>query len=205
MPAWKRRFCAGLTGCFLSVTFRRACARRPRCRAPDNSARSDRRSAPAAPAPWRQPARRRQERIGGDHPVALRADQRHAGVDQLLLRVEHVERGALADAGFLAHAVQRDLGGVHLGLGRLDLRLGGFELAPGLHQRLLRLVARRVEVDAALLQRLLGLADLRVFGAALIDRNVELGEARRVEGFEIGYRRGRAVDFCALATALSVG
>ena len=125
------------------ITSRRASVRRPKRRAPDGNALSGRRSAPAAPAPGGQPARRRQQRIGPHHPVALRGDQRHPGVDQLLLRIEHIERGALADARLLAHAVERDLGGVHLRLGRLDLRLGGFELAPGLNQRLLGLVALR--------------------------------------------------------------
>jgi hypothetical protein len=52
--------------------------------------------------------------------------------------------------------------------------IGGFELSPELHQRLLRLVTLGVEIDAALLQGLLGLTDLRVFGAALIDRHVQL-------------------------------
>ena len=37
-----------------------------------------------------------------------------------------------------------------LGRGGLDLRLGGFELAPGLRQRLLRLVARGIEVGPPL-------------------------------------------------------
>src|SRR5204863_2653906 len=59
----------------------------------------------------RERAGRRQHGIGGHDAVALRGDQRHAGVDEILLGVEHVERGALADAGFLAHAVERDLGG----------------------------------------------------------------------------------------------
>ena len=57
------------------------------------------------------------------HTVALRSDQRHARVHQVLLRVEDVKGGALADAGLLAHAVERDL---HLRLGGVDLRLGGW-------------------------------------------------------------------------------
>ena len=44
----------------------------------------------------------------------LGRDQRHAGIDQFLLGVEHVERRALADPRFLAHAVKRDLGGIDL-------------------------------------------------------------------------------------------
>jgi hypothetical protein len=33
----------------------------------------------------------------------LGGHQRGARIDEFLLRIEHVERGALADAGFLAH------------------------------------------------------------------------------------------------------
>ena len=109
---------------------------------------------------------RRQHGIGGHDAVALRGDQRHAGVDESLLGIEHVERGALADAGILAHAVERDLGGI-------DLRLGGLELPPGLGHVRLHLVAC-----------LLGLPDGRVFGAALIERHGELGGDRGLQLLE---------------------
>src|SRR5262249_38178638 len=48
----------------------------------------------------RQRAGRGQHRVGGNHAIALRGDERHPRVDEVLLRVEHVERGALADARF---------------------------------------------------------------------------------------------------------
>src|SRR5215468_2538783 len=58
----------------------------------------------------RQRAGRCQHRVGLHHPIALRGDERHPRVDEVLLRVEHVERGALTHAGLLAHAVERNLG-----------------------------------------------------------------------------------------------
>jgi len=71
----------------------------------------------------------------------LGRDQRDARVHEFLLRVEHVERCALTDARFLAHAVERDLGGVDLRGRRLDLRFSCVELAPALHHRRPRLIA----------------------------------------------------------------
>src|SRR5207247_5233027 len=62
----------------------------------------------------RQGSGRGQDRVGGNHPVTLRGDQRDAGINQVLLRIEHVEGGALPDTGFLAHAVEGDLGRVDL-------------------------------------------------------------------------------------------
>ena len=99
-----------------NVSARPACARQTSCRAPDGNAP---RIVGLDPQPQdlrRRRAGRRQHRIGRDHPVALRGDQRDARIDQILLGIEHVERGALADAGFLAHAVERDLGGGDLRL-----------------------------------------------------------------------------------------
>ena len=119
----------------------------------------------------RQPANGRRAACRTHHPVALGSHQRDPRIDQFLLRIEDVERGALADARFLAHAVERDLGGLDLGLRRLDIGLGGIELAPGLHHRLPHLVARGVEIEPPLPERLLGLPDQRIFGAALIERN----------------------------------
>ena len=37
-----------------------------------------------------------------DYPVMLRGEQRHSRIDQYLLRVQHVERGALPSLGLLA-------------------------------------------------------------------------------------------------------
>src|SRR5262249_12707208 len=119
----------------------------------------------------RERAGRRQHGVGRNDAIALRGDERHARVDEVLLGIEHVERGALADARFLGHAVERDLGGGDLRLGGIDLRLGRLELPPGLGHRRLHLIARRVEIEPTLAERLLGLPDGRVFGAALIERH----------------------------------
>ena len=116
-----------------TLTCRPACARRPRCRGPDGNAPSDRRPGPAAPAPAPTAARGGQQRVGRDDAVALRDHQRHAGVDQFLLRVEHVERGALADAASSRTPFSAISAAVTCCCVALDLRLGGFELAPGLH------------------------------------------------------------------------
>ena len=132
-----------------ALSVRPVCARRPRCRAPAGSAHWRHRPAPAARALRRQPPDRRQQREGGDHPVALGGHQRHPRVHQFLLRVEHVERRALADARFLAHAVERDLGRLHLRLRRLDIGFRRLELAPRLHHVLPHLIARRCRDRAA--------------------------------------------------------
>jgi len=127
-----------------------------------------------------QPADARQQRIRRHHPVALGSNQRHPRIHKILLRGEDVEGRALADAGLLAHAVERDLGGLHLRLGRRDIGLGRIELAPGLHHGLAHGIARGIEVDALLPERFLGLADQRIFRAALVDRHAELAEHRSV-------------------------
>ena len=118
----------------------------------------------------RQPADRIQHRIGRHHAIMLRGDQRDARVDQRLLRVEHVERGALAGLGFFAHAVERDLGGRDLRLRRCTCALPASNWPHAVHDVGAGLVAGCFEVEALLRQRFLGLADQRIFGAALIDR-----------------------------------
>src|SRR5262249_55725369 len=55
-----------------------------------------------------EPADGAEQGVGGDHAVALRADQARLGRDQVLLRVEHVDRGALAAGRFPLYASQRD-------------------------------------------------------------------------------------------------
>jgi len=77
-------------------------------------------------------------------------------------------------------------------LGGVDLRLGGIELARGLGHRGLHLVARGVEIEATLPERLLGLPDGGVFGSALVDRHRELGGERGLQRLEHGQRLGRA-------------
>ena len=78
----------------------------------------------------RQASDRGKQGVGSDHPVTLGADQRHACVDQFLLRVEDVERGALADTRLFAHAVERNFRRLHLRLRRIDIGLRCLELAP---------------------------------------------------------------------------
>src|SRR6266516_3640006 len=95
----------------------------------------------------RQPAHGGKQVIGGDHAVMLRGHQRDAGVHQRLLGVEDVERGALADAGLLANAVERHFRGSDLGLRGGNLRLGRLELAPCLHHGLPGLVADQIEIE----------------------------------------------------------
>src|SRR6185503_13060730 len=112
-----------------------------------------------------------------------------AGIDQFLLRVEHVERGALADARLFAHAVERDLGRGDLRLRGDDLRLGRLQLAPRLHDARPYQVALHVELDAALAERLLGLADQRIFSAALIDRHLDPPQHRAGELVEAARRQ----------------
>ena len=115
-----------------------------------------------------------------DDAIALRGDERDAGVQQRLLRGQHVEGGALADLGFLADAVERDFRRGHGRLAGNELRLGGLELAPGRHDRGAHLIACQIGLQARLPELLLRLPDRRVFRAALVDRHVELaGERRR--------------------------
>src|SRR5262249_47767446 len=140
----------------------------------------------------RQRTGRREHGVGGDDPVTLRGDEGDAGIDQILLGVEDVERGALPDAGFLAHAVERDLRRVDLRRRRLDLGLGGFELAPGLGRVRDYLIACGLEVEAPLSERLLGLADGRVFLPSLIERHRQLAGNRRRELLQIAEVGGRA-------------
>src|ERR1700676_2856770 len=145
----------------------------------------------------RQAADRRQERVRGHHTVVLRRDQRHARIDQFLLRVQHVERRALTDARFFAHAIERDFGRIHLRGCGFDLRLGGIQLTPALYHCLPRLVAVDVEVEALLPDRLLGLTDRGIFGAALVDRKREHAEYRgggllqNIVGRTVIFRRAR--------------
>ena len=106
-----------------------------------------------------------------------------------LLRVEHVECGALPNAGLFAYAVERNLGRIDLRRARLDLRLGGVELAPALHHRGARLIAVDVETEPLLAQRLLGLTDRRIFGTALINRDRQLADERRLGRFDDLERR----------------
>ena len=65
--------------------------------------------------------------------------------------------------------IHSNLGGVYLGGGRFDLRLSGIQLPPTLHYRGACLITVDVEVEALLTKRFLGLANSRIFRAALVD------------------------------------
>jgi len=80
-----------------------------------------------------------EQRVGSHYAFALRRHQRHRGIHQGLLGIEHIESGALADLRFIAHAVERHFRGGDLFLRRPDLRLGGLVLAPNLDDRGARL------------------------------------------------------------------
>ena len=73
----------------------------------------------------RKSAHRGENVVGRHHPVVLRRDQCDAGIDQSLLRIEYVERGALTHPGLFAHAIESHLGRGDLGLGSDHLRFGG--------------------------------------------------------------------------------
>src|SRR6516164_565706 len=133
----------------------------------------------------RQPSHRRQKREGSNYPVALRAYQRHPRVNQFLLRVQHIERGALANARFLAHPIQCDLGRLHLRLRRLDIGFRCIKLPPRLYDVLPHLVARRLKIKPPLPQRLLRLPHQRILRPALIDRDDELGDRGGVKALEL--------------------
>ena len=68
--------------------------------------------------------------VRGDDAVVLCRHQRNPRVDQFLLRIEYIERGTLADARLFTHAIERDLSGVDLRGGRLDLCLCGDTSCP---------------------------------------------------------------------------
>src|SRR5450631_18196 len=55
-----------------------------------------------------EPADRAEQGVGGDHAIALRADQPCLRGNQVLLRVQHVDRGALAALRLLLHALDSE-------------------------------------------------------------------------------------------------
>src|SRR2546422_6107748 len=57
----------------------------------------------------RQPTYGVQDRVGRDHAIVLRGDERDTGVDQRLLGVQHVERCPLSGLGLFAYAVEGNL------------------------------------------------------------------------------------------------
>ena len=80
----------------------------------------------------------------------LRDDQADARIYQRLLGVEHVERRALARLRLVANAFERARRGVVLADGGFDLRFRRLQLAPGLNDIGLRLVANLFDVEPLL-------------------------------------------------------
>ena len=64
-----------------------------------------------------------QDGIRRNHAIMLCGHERDAGIDQRLLRVQHVEYGTLADGRFFLRAEQGDLRSVDLGLRGCNLGL----------------------------------------------------------------------------------
>ena len=126
-----------------------------------------------------QPAHRRKQREGRHDPAAPRQDQRLARVQELLLRVEHVERRALADPLLLLHAGQRDLGRLDAFVGGDDRALGGVHLRPGGDDRRAHLVARDIDLDLPQPVLLLRLPDARIDRAARKERDGNAPDDRR--------------------------
>ena len=106
----------------------------------------------------------------------MRADQPRLRRDQILLRVQHVDRGALAALRLLAHALQRDASGTHLGFRSRHRNLGAFIGDPGADRRGAGLIADLIEHQTALCGQFLGLPGLRRRGAAIVDWRVHLGD-----------------------------
>src|SRR6516165_9526956 len=102
--------------------------------------------------------------------------QSHARIHQFLLRIEDVERCALPDSRLFAYAIERNFGGIHLRRGGFDLRFGGVQLSPALHDGSTRLIAIDVKIETLLAERFLGLANGRIFGTALVDRYRKLAQ-----------------------------
>jgi hypothetical protein len=115
-------------------------------------------------------ADRTKQRVGRHDPVMLSGHVRGARGDKRLLGGEHIERGALADTGLLAYAIEGNLGGCDLSICSENLRLGRFKLAPGGHDLRLNRIARGFEVDPLLTNGFLGLAYSRILRAALVGR-----------------------------------
>ena len=99
-----------------------------------------------------EPADGAEQRIGSDDAVALGADQARFGQDQVLLRVQHIDGGALAAGGFLLHAGQRHGGGADFGFGGRHRDLGAFVGDPGADGSGAGLVAHLIQYQPALRQ-----------------------------------------------------
>src|SRR5262245_44744648 len=126
-----------------------------------------------------EPSDGAEQRIGGDHAVALRADQSRTGGREVLLGVEDLKRRALARLRFLLHAGKRDSGGAHLRFRGGERNLCPLEGDPGAQNRGLGLIADEFQHDAGLHRDLLGLPDLRGRQPAVVKRHVRRSQDRR--------------------------
>ena len=122
----------------------------------------------------RQPADRGQQSVRSDYAISCAVTRATRALTSscCALRTSSVVRCPR----LLADAIERNFGGVHLRCGCLDLRLGGVQLPPALHHRGPRLIAVDVKIEPLLTKRFLGLANGRIFRAALINRDGELAQ-----------------------------
>ena len=134
-------------------------------------------------------ADRAKQRVGGDHAIALRADQSRLGRHQILLRVEHVHGGALAALRLLADAIECDGSRAHFGFRRTDRGPRTFVGDPCGDGGGARLIADLLQHQAALRGEFLGLSGLRGGGAAVVDRRGDLAEHIGLIG-AVGAERG---------------
>ena len=118
----------------------------------------------------RQPPHGLQHAVAVDNDIAFGADQSHLGVVQGLLRVQHIDFGALAHLQFGPHAFQRGLGGIDLGLVGQQLCPRRLQLRPCRSGIGLRLLARLLNVFQQRLPVFLLLPDLRAHVTSLVDR-----------------------------------
>ena len=150
-----------------------------------------------------QAAHRRKQREGCDDEVAPCDDQRLARVQQLLLRVEYVERRALADALLLLHAGERDLGSLDALVRGSDRAARRIHLRPGGDHGRAHLVAREVDLDLPEAVLLLRLPDPRRDQPALIERDGHASGDRR--GVRITAELSRLSKCCTRPSTLTVG
>src|SRR5262249_50169774 len=141
-----------------------------------------------------------EQRIGGDHAIPLRADQPRAGGREVLLRVEDLERRALARLRFLLHAGERDGGRAYLRFRGGERNLCSLEGDPGAEHRGLGLIADELQHDAGLHRDLRGLPDLRGRQPAVVKRHVRRSQERG-DIVALGAERGIVLPL-ALETSL---
>src|SRR5882724_3382235 len=91
-----------------------------------------------------------QQRVRRDHAITLACNQPGAGVGQILLRIENIDRGALTSRGLAPYALERDSGGAYFGLCRRERYLRSFIARPCAGDRGSRLISDLFEHHPAL-------------------------------------------------------